>query len=87
MAESWLKIGAPVMVHGVSDDYVGRIVEFLPGRVVRLEQASWVSESGRLHVFVRDGKADGMEIEFIGDHCEHWVGITHWPHKLFTESV
>lgn len=80
----WMQIGAHVLVHGVNDDYVGEIFQFLPGRVVALKNASWVSESGFLFDFVKNGKADNMEIEPVGDHMVHWEGITHWPHPLFT---
>ena len=84
---TWLKKGAHILVHGVSDDYIGEIVELLPGRVVMLSGAAWVSESGRLGEFVSTGKADGMEIEVIGDHCVHWEAITNWPHPLITRTV
>lgn len=80
--ESWLKVGATVMVHGVNDDYVGRITEFLPGRVVVLEETSWVAFSGRLSEFIAKGEAEGMEVEYVGDHTEHWTGISRWPHKV-----
>jgi hypothetical protein len=83
----WFKVGATVMVHGINDDYVGRITAILPNRVVALEDASWVSESGRLANFVAKGSADGMEIEPVGRHIMAWEGITDWPHELFTKQI
>lgn len=84
---SFFKVGAIVMVHGCNDDYVGKIEQILPGRVLRLSSASWVSESGRLSQFVATGAAEGMEIEPVGNHIMTWEGVTEWPHKLFTKAV
>lgn len=50
-------------------------------------QAAWSAESGRLHVFIAEGKADQMEIEVVGVVSCQWVDWIPWPHKLFTESV
>lgn len=85
--ETWMKLGAVVMVHGINKNYVGQIVEILPGKVVRLQDASWVAETGRLHEFIKHGKTDDMEIEPVGDHLMEWTEITHWPHKLFKEAI
>lgn len=83
----WARPGQTVMAMGPNDDYVGRIVGFPAPNRVELEDASWVAESGRLHVFVRDGKADGMEIEPIGSCIVQWNDLIKWPHKLFAEAV
>lgn len=82
MAENWLKIGATVKVDGVNDDYVGEIVDILPGRVVLLKNAYWVSDSGRLSAFLKNGEAERAELERVGDVAVHWETIAHWPHSL-----
>lgn len=90
MAEStktWFKVGAHVMTFGVNDDYVGEIVEILPSKTLMLKNASWVSESGRLHTFIARGSAEGMQIEPVGDICVSWLEVANWPHKLFKEAV
>mgnify|MGYP001576054387 CR=1 FL=1 len=69
------------------DSYVGRLVAELNPFCVALEDASWVSESGRLHIFVRDGRAENMEIEPVGYVPRaRYQSIIDWPHKLFTEA-
>jgi hypothetical protein len=83
----WFKVGAVVFVQGCNNNYVGRIVAILPNRVVALEDASWVAESGRLAEFIKNGHTDNMEIEPVGNHMEAWEGITEWPHKLFDTAV
>ena len=67
--------------------YVGRLVRVLGPHTAVLDDAAWVSETGRLHVFMREGRADGMEVEPVGVQCVHWAGWRPWPHKLFPESV
>lgn len=87
------KPGDHVMTFGPNDDYVGKLVEYLPGKMVALTQASWVANSGRLATFCAEGKADSMEIEPVGDICVTFVDIKPWvskkgkPHPLFTEQV
>lgn len=83
------KVGDTVFVRGnTRDDYLGQIVSIDGPHTVTLDQCSWVSESGRFHEFLRDGRAKGMEIEVIGDGWTvNWSAICPWPHELPTESV
>lgn len=83
-----LKVGDSVFVRASTrDDYVGRLVS-IDGLFVTLDQCSWVAESGRFHIFMRNGHADGMEIEPMGDGWTVCLsGIMHWKHPLFTEAV
>jgi hypothetical protein len=67
--------------------YVGRLVRVDGPYVVVLDDAAWVSETGRLSVFMRTGVADGMQIEPVGVRTVHWVGWSPWSHKLFREAV
>lgn len=84
---TWCKPGQTVMVMGPNFNYVGRIVGFPGPKVIELEDASWVANSARLHVFVRDGRADGMDIEPVGSICCSWNDLIQWDHKLFKEAV
>jgi hypothetical protein len=70
-----------------ADSYVGRLVEAIDPFTVALEDASWVAQSGRLHVFVRDGRAPEMEIEPVGNVNTRYQSVIDWPHELFTEAV
>ena len=70
-----------------SNLYVGRLVRVDGPHTVVLAEAAWVSETGRLHLFMRDGTAPGMEVEPVGIQGVHWVGWRPWPHKLFTEAI
>ncbi len=87
MATTKLTIGETYFVQTCTKDWVGRLVSIDGPYTVTLEEASWVAESGRLHVFVRDGRADSMEIEPVGVVCCQWVNWIPWPHDLFTEVV
>lgn len=83
-----MEIGKNYMVESVVGKiYVGKVVSVEGPHTVLLEGAAWIAQTGRLHVFLRDGKADGMEIEVVRSKCIHWAEWSQWNHKLFTESV
>jgi hypothetical protein len=67
--------------------YVGRLTEIVGPHTVTIEDAAWVSVTGRLSEFVRTGVTGDIEIEPVGARGLHWVGWTPWPHKLFREAV
>ena len=82
-----LEIGKTYLVVNLgAHTYVGRLVEVLNPFEVALEDASWVANTGRLHVFVERGRADGMEIEPVGQVNTRYQSIIWWPHKLFDKS-
>ena len=68
-------------------DYVGKLAEIDGPFTITLTQASWVSDSGRLGEFMREGRTSNMEIEPIGEIMIHFSAIAPWNHKLFTEAV
>jgi hypothetical protein len=82
-----LIIGETYFFQTCTKDWVGRLVSIDGPYTIVLEDASWVAESGRLHLFVKNGKADGMEIEPVGVVSCQWVNWIPWPHSLFKESV
>jgi hypothetical protein len=57
-----MEIGKCYYVRTLTDHWIGRVIK-TELFAVTLEDASWVADSGRLHIFMRDGKADNMEIE------------------------
>jgi hypothetical protein len=67
--------------------YVGKCVSIEGPHTMVLEDAAWVAETGRLHAFVRDGRAEGMEVEPVGTICVHWAECAPWKHRLFKEAV
>lgn len=67
--------------------YVGRLVEVTGPHTAVLEEAAWVSVTGRLSEFMRAGRAGGMEVEPVGVQCVHWAGWRPWPFPLFAEAV
>ena len=74
--------------------YVGRLLTIEYPYCVILEDAAWVSETGRLHAFMRDGQAENMEIEPLGLNpvhggikCVHWAEWSPWPFPLLKEVV
>lgn len=82
-----LVLGENYFVQTCTKDWVGRLISVEGPYTLTLEDASWIAESGRLHIFVRDGKVEGMEVEPVGVVCVQWVNWIPWPHELFTESV
>lgn len=82
-----LTVGHCYFVQSCTKDWVGRLVSVNGPYAVTLEDAAWVADSGRLHVFVRDGTAPKMEIEPVGVVCVQWVNWIPWDHDTFTETV
>ena len=85
-----ITIGENVWVRaGTRDDYVGKLVSIDGPFTVTLDSAAWVAESGRFSVFMRDGRADSMEIEPMGDGLtlNNISAIKPWPHALFKEAI
>jgi hypothetical protein len=70
-----------------SNLWVGRVVSIDGPHSVTLEDCSWVSETGRLHQFMRAGRADGMEVEPVGVRGVHWASWGPWPFALFKEAI
>jgi hypothetical protein len=89
MSHPTLVVGKTYFVRNpAADSYVGRLVAVVDPFTVALEDASWVSESGRLSEFVSRGRADGMEIEPVGRvPCARYQSIIEWDHPLFREAV
>jgi len=76
-------LGAKVLIRTVTMTQLGRITEIHPGELV-LEDASWIGDTGRFHVALRDGvlsdiePADGRVIVSRGAICDCW----EWRHDL-----
>ncbi len=80
-------IGNNYYVWGMDGNkWVGRL-EAVGPHCFHLKEASWVASDGRLHLFVKEGRADNMEIEPVGEVTVNWSSYIPWPHKLFGESV
>ena len=66
--------------------YVGRLVSIDGPHDVVIEDGAWVSDTGQfLSTFLRNGRADNMEIEPVGVRAIHWAGWSPWMHDLFKE--
>lgn len=80
--------GDKVFVRTLSDHWVGEVGEVVGPRELKLINAAWIADCGRLHIFMRDGKAPSMEIEPIYHPITvAWEAVIEWPHALFTEAV
>lgn len=76
------------LVNPSADSYVGRLAAIVDPFTVALEDASWVANSGRRSVFVKEGRSEGMEIEPVGYvAAARYQSIILWEHPLFTEAV
>ena len=67
--------------------YTGRLIHITGPYTVVIEDAAWIAETGRFHEFIRDGRADGMEIEPCVVASLHWAAWHPFPHKLLTEAL
>lgn len=74
--------GSTVFVRTLTDHWVGRVAD-ADTLFVRLEQASWVADSGRLGEFCRTGRSQNMEIEVVGKITVRYEAVIDWPHELF----
>jgi hypothetical protein len=83
-----LEVGRNYLVESITANlYVGRLVSIEGPHTVVLADAAWVADTGRLHLFLRDGQAPQMEVEPVGVRCIHWASWSPWSHDLFTESI
>jgi hypothetical protein len=84
-----LIVGENYLVESVTSNlYVGRLVDNTLGpHTLVLEDAAWISDTGRLHIFMRTGRADNMEVEPVGIKCVHWASWSPWPFECFKEVV
>jgi hypothetical protein len=84
-----LEIGKNYLVESVTSNlYVGRLVDASIGpHTLILEDAAWISNTGRLHEFMRTGRAENMEVEPVGIKCIHWASWSPWPFENFKEAI
>lgn len=90
--ESILKIGAKIFYRSVTFHHVGRIsyIGSVAGSIVevRLEDASWVADSGKFSKALNTGSLE--ELERFPSSCSIFLGagvdVAPWPHELPSES-
>lgn len=82
-----LEIGKNYYVRTVTDHWIGRLTSIDGPYTLTLENAAWIADSGRLHIFLSKGKAPNMEIEPVGNVTCQWVAILPWQHGLFAETI
>lgn len=59
------KIGANYFIRTVTHYYVGRLVDVYQQELV-IEDASWIADTGRFHVALKDGVFDEIEPYPVG---------------------
>lgn len=80
-------VGSKVLIRTVTYFELGEVVE-ASGGFVKLDGASWVADTGRLHKAVADGVLN--EVEMLGDGV--WVNlgatvdVIPWRHELPTAT-
>jgi hypothetical protein len=82
-----LEVGKTYYFETSTKDWVGRVESIDGPYQVTLVDCSWVSNSGRMHLFMLNGEAPGMEIEPVGVKHIVYTGWAVWPHPLFGEAV
>jgi hypothetical protein len=86
---AWLKPGKNYFVRQINDYWLGELIEQTGPHSGVFRRLSWVSETGYLSNFVRDGRTDTMEVEAYPDDMRqemHWPTIAEWPHPLLRET-
>lgn len=79
--------GEKVFVRTVTYHSLGEVVRVEDGWLY-LKDASWVADSGRFHVALRDGKLS--EVEVVGEVAVNMATIVDafpWRHALPSESI
>lgn len=81
------KKGDKLFLRTVTYHLVGEVAQ-VKGDWIRLTEASWVADSGRFHVALRDGTLS--EVEFVGDAYVNTATVVDaflWSHDLPTQSI
>ena len=82
-----LTIGECYYIRTLTDHWVGRVVD-IGHFTVTLTDAAWIADSGRLHEFMRRGRADNMEVEPVGTVGGlQYTAWLPWPFPLFKEAI
>lgn len=83
------EIGKNYYIETLTKYWVGKVVSLSATEVV-LQGAAWIADTGLFTDFLRDGKAQNLEVEIVGD----WqipvaliTGASPWKHKLFTSVI
>ena len=85
-----IKSGENWIIDDGANRWMGRVVYIVFPFTVWIEDVAWISDTGRLHQFMRDGRTDNMEIEYLGDRSVVAVQMRtaiKWPHDLIRETV
>ncbi len=84
------EVGKNYYVETLTKYYVGRVKSCDDGELV-LDSAAWIASTGMMTEFMRDGKAQHLEVEILGDGVGIPTGMitakAPWGHKLFKEPL
>ncbi len=88
MKHPTLVIGRTYFVDNPSaKSFVGRLVAIIDPFTVALEDASWVANTGRFHLFRKGTLDTNCELEPCGKVlCARWQSIHEWDYPLPTEA-
>lgn len=80
-----LQVGEKVLIRTVTHYHTGRVVG-VGAQFVLLEDAAWITDTGRFHNALAKGTSILNEIEPFPDGCRVAIGaivdIAPWPHEL-----
>ena len=64
--------------------YTGKIINLI-GKWIILDEAAWISDTGRFHDFIKDGICHEYEgfIDQVSVPIDSIIDITIWKHNLF----
>lgn len=80
------EVGKCYFIRTVTDYWVGRLAAIQGPFAFTLKESSWIPDTGRLSEFMKEGKAEGMAVEPVGEVTCQWLSYLPWPHPLFTKA-
>jgi len=85
-----LKVGEKYFVKTATEYYVG-VLKAVDYDFMLLGESAFIPDTGRFNDFMRDGRAEGMEVEPYPDevmvNLSSVVSVAPWPHDLLREAV
>ena len=81
-------VGKAFFFRTVTYHIIGRVEKILPANVLKLEDASWVADSGRFMNAIKDGTLN--EVEPLGDWFVNFTTVTDfglWVHTFLRSYI
>lgn len=84
---SMIEVGKAYLFRTVTHIELGRVVE-VQGNLVKLEEASWIADTGRYHNALKDGQLNEIEPypDYTVVNLSSLINFAPWAHPLPREQ-